>query len=96
MQISWVAGAHFNKEVQPTLSLNLNSELTCSEMGNWVFGYRTAEWTELVYSTLSKLTELSACTTTMKSHDRWSAEITILHGNSSRQKDVSARTSVNA
>ncbi len=28
---SW---ARFNKEVQPTLSLNLNSELTYSEMGN--------------------------------------------------------------
>ncbi len=27
-------GAYFNKEVQPTLSLNLNSELTYREMGN--------------------------------------------------------------
>ncbi len=27
-------GARFNKEVQPTLSLNLNSELSYSEMGN--------------------------------------------------------------
>ncbi len=27
-------GARFNKEVQPTLSLNLNSELTYLEMGN--------------------------------------------------------------
>ncbi len=37
-------GARFNKEVQPTLSLNLNSELTYSEMGNSrVFGFRTAE-----------------------------------------------------
>ncbi len=49
-------GGRFNKEVQPTLSLNLNSELTYSEMGNSEFlGYRTA-WTELVYSTLSRLT----------------------------------------
>ncbi len=37
-------GARFNKEVQPTMSLNLNSELSYSEMGKlWVFGYRTAE-----------------------------------------------------
>ncbi len=31
------AGARFNKEVQPTLSLNLNSELTYPEMGNSEF-----------------------------------------------------------
>ncbi len=31
------AGARFNKEVQPTQSLNLNSELTYSEMGNSEF-----------------------------------------------------------
>ncbi len=31
------SGAHFNKEVQPTLSLNLNSELSYSEMGNSEF-----------------------------------------------------------
>ncbi len=30
-------GARFNKEVQPTLSLNLNSEMTYSEMGNSEF-----------------------------------------------------------
>ncbi len=37
-------GAHFNKEVQPTLSLNLNSELTYREMGNSrVFSFRTTE-----------------------------------------------------
>ncbi len=30
-------GARFNKEVQPTLSLNLNSELSYSEMGNTEF-----------------------------------------------------------
>ncbi len=30
-------GARFNKEVQPTRSLNLNSELTYSEMGNSEF-----------------------------------------------------------
>ncbi len=30
-------GARFNKEVQPTLSLNFNSELTYSEMGNSEF-----------------------------------------------------------
>ncbi len=30
-------GARFNKEVQPTLSLNLNSELSYSEMGNSEF-----------------------------------------------------------
>ncbi len=30
-------GARFNKEVQPTLSFNLNSELTYSEMGNSEF-----------------------------------------------------------
>ncbi len=30
-------GACFNKEVQPTLSLNLNSELSYSEMGNSEF-----------------------------------------------------------
>ncbi len=35
--ISLTAGARFNKEVQPTLSLNLNSELTYSEMGNSEF-----------------------------------------------------------
>lgn len=28
------SGARFNKEVQPTQSLNLNSELTYSEIGN--------------------------------------------------------------
>ncbi len=32
----------------------------------------------------------------MKGHDQRSDEITIHHNNSSRQKDVSARTSVNA
>ncbi len=32
----------------------------------------------------------------MKSHDQQSAEIMIHHGNSSRQKDVSVHTSVNA
>ncbi len=31
------AGARFNKEVQPTLSLNFNSELSYSEMGNSEF-----------------------------------------------------------
>ncbi len=31
------AGARFNKEVQPTLSLNLNSELSYSKMGNSEF-----------------------------------------------------------
>ncbi len=30
-------GARFNKEVLPTLSLNLNSELSYSEMGNSEF-----------------------------------------------------------
>ncbi len=30
-------GARFNKEVQPTLSLNFNSELSYSEMGNSEF-----------------------------------------------------------
>ncbi len=30
-------GARFNKEVQSTLSLNLNSELSYSEMGNSEF-----------------------------------------------------------
>ncbi len=30
-------GARFNKEVQPTLNLNLNSELSYSEMGNSEF-----------------------------------------------------------
>ncbi len=33
----FLPGARFNKEVQPTLSLNLNSELTYSEMGNSEF-----------------------------------------------------------
>ncbi len=48
-------GACFNKEVQPTLSLNLISELTYSEMGNsWVFGYRTAELGQ--FTQLSRLT----------------------------------------
>ncbi len=75
------AGARFSKEVQPTLSLNLNSELTYTEMRN---------------SEFSVDSEFSACTTTMKSHDQWSSEITIHHGNSSRQKDVSVHTSVNA
>ncbi len=32
-----ISGARFNKEVQPTLSLNLNSELSYSEMGNSEF-----------------------------------------------------------
>ncbi len=32
-----LTGARFNKEVQPTLSLNLNSELTYPEMGNSEF-----------------------------------------------------------
>ncbi len=87
-------GACFNKEVQPTLSLNLISELTYSEMGNsWVFGYRTAE--------LGQFTQLDWLWVKRVPHDyerSWSAEheITIHHSNSSRQKDVSARTSVNA
>ncbi len=34
--VGW-PGARFSKEVQPTLSLNLNSELTYSEMGNYEF-----------------------------------------------------------
>ncbi len=42
--VSTAPGARFNKEVQPTLSLNLNSELSYSEIGNSeFFGYRTAE-----------------------------------------------------
>ncbi len=36
-QVSLETGARFSKEVQPTLSLNLNSELTYSEMGNSEF-----------------------------------------------------------
>ncbi len=32
-----IPGARFNKEVQPTLSLNLNSELSYSEIGNSEF-----------------------------------------------------------
>ncbi len=35
--ISLPPGARFNKEVQPTLSLNLNSELSYSEMENSEF-----------------------------------------------------------
>ncbi len=35
--VSTAPGARFNKEVQPTLSLNLNSELSYSEMGNSEF-----------------------------------------------------------
>ncbi len=31
------SGARFNKEVQPTLSLNLNSEFSYSEIGNSEF-----------------------------------------------------------
>ncbi len=31
--------------------------------------------------------EFSACTTTLKSYDQWSSEISIHHGNSTRQKD---------
>ncbi len=38
VNLTWSgAGARFNKEVQPTLSLNLYSELTYSEMGNSEF-----------------------------------------------------------
>ncbi len=37
LYISTRPGARFNKEVQPTLSLNLNSELSYSEMGNSEF-----------------------------------------------------------
>ncbi len=37
LSVRWRPGARFNKEVQPTLSLNLNSELTYSEMGNSEF-----------------------------------------------------------
>ncbi len=36
-KIVLTAAARFNKEVQPTLSLNLNSELSYSEMGNSEF-----------------------------------------------------------
>ncbi len=36
-QIARPTEARFNKEVQPTLSLNLNSELTYPEMGNSEF-----------------------------------------------------------
>ncbi len=35
--VSFCPEARFNKEVQPTRSLNLNSELTYSEMGNSEF-----------------------------------------------------------
>ncbi len=80
-------GARFNKEVQPTLSLNLNSELTYLEMGNSEFSFQNG-WIELVYSTLSRLTLTLTHAPTMKSHDQWSSEITIHHGNSSSQKDV--------
>ncbi len=55
----------------------------------------TELWIVLVYSTLSRLTEFSACTMFMKSHDQWSSEITIHNGNNSHQKDVRVRTSIN-
>ncbi len=51
--------ARFNKEVQPTLSLNLNSELTYPEMGNSEFS--VSERLNCVsFVTLSRLTEFSA------------------------------------
>ncbi len=73
----------------------MNSELSYSEMGNSEFS--VTEQLNCVSLLNSKLvdSELSACTMTMKSHDQQSTEVTIHHGNSSRQKDVSARTSVN-
>ncbi len=84
------------RRFQQTLSLNLNSELTYSEMGNSEFSVpEQLNWVSLLNSK-SVDSELSACSITMKSHDQWSGEITIHHGNSSRQKDVSKRTSVNA
>ncbi len=46
-----VPGACFSKEVQPTLSLNLNSELTYSEMGNSEFSVtEQLNWVSLLNS----------------------------------------------
>ncbi len=41
-QLHSVSGVRFNTEVQPTLSLNLNSELTDSEVGKSEF--LVSEW----------------------------------------------------
>ncbi len=72
----------FNKEVHPTRSLNLNSELTYREMGE----FSVSERLNCVSSFNSEYVEYVECTMTMKNHDQWSAEITIHHGNSTRQK----------
>ncbi len=45
-QLHSVLGVRFNTEVQLTLSLNLNSELTDSEMGNSEF--LVSEWLNCV------------------------------------------------
>ncbi len=76
-RVSISAGACFNMAVQPTQSLNLNSELTYSEMGN----SELSKLTQFSCSENSKQvdSELSACTTTMKSHDQRSAKKTSAH-----------------
>ena len=74
-------GGYSRKEVQQTLSLSLNSELTYSEMGN--SEYPVPEQLICVSSINSEYVhpELSACMTIIKSHHQWSPDITSHHDN---------------
>uniref|UniRef100_A0A3P9KKR2 Jacalin-type lectin domain-containing protein n=1 Tax=Oryzias latipes TaxID=8090 RepID=A0A3P9KKR2_ORYLA len=81
----------FLKEVQPTLRLNLNSELVNREINNSEFSVSeklirvrsiNSEWTD---------SEVSVRTATTRSHYQWSADITSHHGN--REKKRSAYVS---
>ncbi len=84
--LDYISGARFKKEVQLTLSLNLNSELSYSEMGNSEFAVtEQLKWVSLLNS---EGWLWVMCSMTMKSHDQRSTEIMIHHGNSSRQKVV--------
>ncbi len=80
--LDYISGARFKKEVQLTLSLNLNSELSYSEMGNSEFAVtEQLKWVSLLNS---EGWLWVMCSMTMKSHDQRSTEIMIHHGNSSR------------
>ena len=75
------SGGYSRKEVQLTLSLSLSSELTYSESGK--SEYSVPEQLIRISSINSEYVslELRTCTTTIKSHHKWSADTPRHHGN---------------